>query len=146
MCTFNTFLEEIEKNILRENLTHVAYATGISRMTLIRCFRENECIPSLPVIGKLLIFLDWKINFKFGSQSFESFSIEEATRQALSIVDISLLKNKSDVVLLRNFMLDKKGLSLYKVFTLLPKLGFKIEISKPAYQFIEEELDYAVYG
>ena len=146
MCTFNTFLEEMGKNILRENLTHVAYATGLNRITLIRCFRENESIPSLSTIGKLLIFLDWKISFKLGSQVFESFNIEEAIRQALSIVDISLLKNKADVVLLQNFLLEKKSLSLYKVFTLLPKFGFKIEINKPDYQFITEELDYAVYG
>ena len=128
MCTFNTFLEEMEKNILRENLTHVAYATGISRMTLIRSFRENECIPSLPVIGKLLIFLDWKINIKFGSQSFESFSIEEATRQALSIVDISLLKNKSDVVLLRNFMLDKKDCLFIKSLLYYLSLVLKLKL------------------
>ena len=146
MCTFNVFLEEMEKNILRENLTHVAYATGLNRITLIRCFRENESVPSLSTIGKLLIFLDWKISFKLGSQFFESFNIEEAVRQALSIVDISLLKNKADVVLLQNFLLEKKSLSLYKVFTLLPKFGFKIEINKPDYQFIIEELDYAVYG
>ena len=146
MCTFNVFLEEMEKNILRENLTHVAYATGLNRITLIRCFRENESVPSLSTIGKLLIFLDWKISFKLGSQVFESFNIEEAVRQALSIVDISLLKNKADVVLLQNFLLEKKSLSLYKVFTLLPKFGFKIEINKPDYQFIIEELDYAVYG
>lgn len=146
MYTFNAFLEEMEKNILRENLTHVAYATGLNRITLIRCFRENESIPSLSTISKLLIFLDWKISFKLGSQFFESFNIEEAVRQALSIVDISLLKNKADVVLLQNFLLEKKSLSLYKVFTLLPKFGFKIEINKPDYQFIIEELDYAVYG
>lgn len=146
MCTFNVFLEEMEKNILRENLTHVAYATGLNRITLIRCFRENESVPSLSTIGKLLIFLDWKISFKLSSQVFESFNIEEAVRQALSIVDISLLKNKADVVLLQNFLLEKKSLSLYKVFTLLPKFGFKIEINKPDYQFITEELDYAVYG
>lgn len=146
MCTFNVFLEEMEKNILRENLTHVAYATGLNRITLIRCFRENESVPSLSTIGKLLIFLDWKISFKLGSQFFESFNIEEAVRQALSIVDISLLKNKADVVLLQNFLLEKKSLSLYKVFTLLSKFGFKIEINKPDYQFIIEELDYAVYG
>lgn len=145
MCTFNVFLEEMEKNILRENLTHVAYATGLNRITLIRCFRENESVPSLSTISKLLIFLDWKISFKLGSQFFESFNIEEAVRQALSIVDISLLKNKADVVLLQNFLLEKKSLSLYKVFTLLPKFGFKIEINKPDYQFIIEELDYAVY-
>lgn len=146
MCTFNVFLEEMEKNILQENLTHVAHVTSVSRMTLIRCFRENESVPSLPIIGKLLIFLDWKISFKLGSQFFESFNVEEAARQALSVVDISLLKNKADVVLLQNFILEKKGLSLYKVFTLLPKFGFKIEINKPDYQFITEELDYAVYG
>ena len=146
MCTFNAFLEEMEKNILRENLTHVAHVTGVSRMTLIRCFRENDSVPSLPIIGKLLIFLDWKISFKLGSQFFESFNVEEAARQALSVVDISLLKNKADVVLLQNFILEKKGLSLYKVFTLLPKFGFKIEINKPAYQFIVQESDYAVYG
>ena len=146
MCTFNAFLEEMEKNILRENLTHVAYATGLNRITLIRCFRENDSVPSLSTIGKLLIFLDWKISFKLSSQVFESFNIEEAVRQALSIVDISLLKNKADVVLLQNFLLEKKSLSLYKVFTLLPKFGFKIEINKPDYQFITEELDYAVYG
>ena len=49
-------------------------------------------------------------------------------------------------MLLQNFLLEKKSLSLYKVFTLLPKFSFKIEINKPDYQFITEELDYAVYG
>ena len=128
MCTFNAFLEEMEKNILRENLTHVAYATGLNRITLIRCFKENESIPSLSTIGKLLIFLDWKISFKLGSQVFESFNIEEAIRQALSIVDISLLKNKADVVLLQNFLLEKKVYLFIKYLLYYLSLVLKLKL------------------
>ncbi len=146
MCTFNKFLEEMESNILRENLTHVANVTHVNRMTLVRCFRENESVPSLPVLGKLMIFLDWKISFKLGSQVFEAFDIEAVARQALSHVDVTELRNKSDVVLLQRFLNERKGLSLYKIFTLFPKLGFKISISKPEYQLVSEESYYAVYG
>lgn len=146
MRGFTKFLEELESNILRENLTYVSRVTGVSRMTLIRCFRENECVPRLATIYKLMIFVDWQLSISFNNETFIDFDIENVARKALNCVDYTMLKNKSDVLLLEKFLSGQSNLSLYKLYILFPKLGLKIKVIKPDYQLNQVVLNDAIYG
>ena len=146
MQAFHQFLEELEVNILKENLHHVACVTGVNRRTLVRCFRENETVPQLSTLYKLMVFLDWKFNIKGSNLNLSSFDIEDLVRETFKTVDYTILKNRADIHMLNNFVKGTSKCSLYKIYTILPKLGLTLEVIKPNYQLDSKSINYAIYG